>query len=145
MTITPLLPRTPYMAVLTASLRTSMDATSCGLSQLSVPFGPGVIGTPSTTNRGSLLSEKDDWPRICIEMPPPGARVTRTPATRPAISCSSGTVGCRAISSAVTVEGEGGGGAGFAAPWAQPRMATMPTGDRTRAEYQIMGPPFVTM
>src|SRR5438477_125764 len=87
------------------------------------------------------------------ETPPPGARVTVTPATRPASICSTDMAGCRAISSDVTVEGENGGGTAPSSaapspaprPWAHPRMspATRPMGGRTRVGYQVMGPPLL--
>src|SRR2546430_6155771 len=87
------------------------------------------------------------------EMPPPGARVTVTPATRPASICSTDMAGCRAISSDVTVEGDGGGTTAPSSaalspaprPWAHPRMspATMPMGGRTRVGCQVMGPPLL--
>src|SRR5205809_45314 len=87
------------------------------------------------------------------EMPPPGARVTVTPATRPASICSTDMAGCRAISSDVTVEGDGGGTTAPSSaalspaprPWAHPAMspATMPMGGRTRVGYQVMGPPLL--
>src|SRR5437762_816847 len=87
------------------------------------------------------------------EMPPPGARVTVTPATRPASICSTDMAGCRAISSDVTVEGENGGGTAPSSaapspaprPWAHLRMspATRPMGGRTRVGYQVMGPPLL--
>lgn len=41
MTMTPLTPRTPYIAVPVASLTTSIDAMSNGEMPESAPFGPG--------------------------------------------------------------------------------------------------------
>ena len=81
-------------------------------------------------------------------MPPPGARVTLTPAIRPASSCSSDMPGCRVISSDVTVEEEAGTGAGVWAasrcPWAHAAMvATSTAAGKTRDGYEVMGPPLI--
>src|SRR5437762_358361 len=86
-------------------------------------------------------------------MPRAGASVTAAPATRPASICATDMAGCRATSSDVTVEGDGGGGTAPSSaalspaprPWAHPRMspATMPMGGRTRVGYQVMGPPLL--
>ncbi len=66
---------------------------SAGLSQVSPT--PGVVsnGIPSTTYSGSLLPMKVDGPRIRMEKPPAGVRITCTPAKRPAISCSTCSTG----------------------------------------------------
>lgn len=67
MTITPLAPRTPYMAVCEGSFKTLTDAMSLGLIELILP----LRGTPSTTYKG-LLAFMEPMPRMRTIAPPPG-------------------------------------------------------------------------
>src|SRR6185369_3738385 len=84
MRITPLAPRLPYIVVLTASFKTSIDAMSEGLIPDKLPPGPGVIGTPSMTYKGSLSALKLFAPRMRTVRDPSAVRPSTTPATRSA-------------------------------------------------------------
>src|SRR5512138_1326241 len=84
MTITPFAPRAPYIVVLTASLRTSMEAMSYGLTPDKAPPGPGVIGTPSMTYKGSLSAAHPFAPRMRTVSVPSAVRPSWTPETRSA-------------------------------------------------------------
>ncbi len=100
-TMTPLAPRTPYMAVSVGSVNTWMLAMSYGLMPNNAPFGPGRTAIPSMTYRGSLLPRMVLVPRIRILMLAPD-RSTHTPGNRRMRCSSMGSPGLRSISSAVT-------------------------------------------
>src|SRR5438874_13683869 len=125
MTITPLAPRTPYIAVSAGSFSTWIDAMSCGLMPLSAPPAAASTGTPSITYSGSLLPCNDVTPRMRTEMPPSDVRDTITPGKRPISNCSIDRPGDRAISSPVTADrgrvAEGGAGGGWRWPDAHVR------------------------
>src|ERR1051326_4873465 len=61
----------PYIAVSAGSFSTLMDSISSGEKPERLPFGPGWIATPSTTESGSLPP--------ALPQPPP----RRAPARRP--------------------------------------------------------------
>lgn len=82
MMITPLAPRIPYSVKLAASFNTSMEAMSLGLIPVSALWGPGSIGIPSMTYRGSLLALIDEPPLMRIASCPSGVRPTQTPGKR---------------------------------------------------------------
>src|SRR6478735_1980776 len=104
MRITPLAPRDPYIVRLAGSFSTLMDSMSYGEIPDKLPFGPGVIGTPSTTYRGSLFPLNDDTPRTRTEMPPSDVRATVTPEMRPSRICSIGWPGTSATAFESTVD-----------------------------------------
>src|SRR5947207_2052960 len=151
MTITPLAPRTPYIAVSAGSFSTWIDAMSCGLMPLSAPPAAASTGTPSITYSGSLLPCNDVTPRMRTEMPPSDVRDTITPGKRSISNCSIGRPGALAISSEVTVEFgpdvEGGAGEGGGASeadvfrWAQAELSPMRmlTGNSARIENEVIG------
>lgn len=117
MTMTPLTPRTPYIAVPVTSLTTWMDAMSYGEIPDSAPFGPGVIAIPSRTYSGSPLPLTLEVPRMRTAMPPSDERETQTPGYLAASWSSIDTVGDRSMSSAVTVVvGAGFGDIGSTSP-----------------------------
>ena len=100
-TITPFRARDPYSADAAAPLRMLMFSMSSGFRScarlptsappvtisVSVPANEEFeIGTPSTTNSGSLALAMEFTPRITILLDPPTVPdccVTRTPATLP--------------------------------------------------------------
>lgn len=117
MTMTPLTPRTPYIAVPVASFTTWIDSMSYGEMPLKAPFAPGVIAIPSITYKGALLLLRLEVPLMRTAIPPSDERVTQTPGYFAASWSSTETVGERAISSAVTVvEGAGFGDIGSTSP-----------------------------
>src|SRR5689334_14255453 len=104
MTITPLAPRTPYIAVPAGSCTISIDAISCGLMALRLAPCSMSIGTSSTIHRGWLFDIKELTPRIRMERPPSDLSVTVTPGKRSLKSCASDRPGARSISSDVITE-----------------------------------------
>src|SRR5690625_2018151 len=91
MRITPFAARAPYMAA-EASLRTEMEATSFELMYCQSE----LLGTPSTTTKGSLLPVVSN-PRICTEgLFLPGSPVdckAVVPGSRPCNELAKFTVG----------------------------------------------------
>src|SRR6058998_563836 len=104
MTITPLAPRTPYIAVPAGSCTTSIDAISRGLMALRLAPCAMSTGTSSTIHRGWLFDMKELTPRIRTERPPSAVSVTDTPGKRSLKSCASERPGARSISSDVMTE-----------------------------------------
>src|SRR5947208_10092712 len=70
MTITPLAPRTPYIAVPAGSCTTSIDAISRGLMDLRLAPCAMSTGTSSTIHRGWLFDMKELTPWMRTERPP---------------------------------------------------------------------------
>ncbi len=150
MTMTPLTPRTPYIAVPVASLTTWMDSMSYGEIPDKAPFAPGVIAIPSITYKGALLLLTLDVPLMRTAIPPSDERVTQTPGYLAASWSSIETLGERAISSAVTVvAGAGFGDIGSTSPTgavldgAGAQASTSPitglSGTRERTNDSIIG------
>src|SRR5881628_1936358 len=143
MTMTPLAPRSPYIAVSVGSFSTWIDAMSFGLMPVRLPPGPGSIGMPSITYSGWLLPVNDEPPRMRTAMPPSGARVTSTPGNRPSKIFSMGWPGLRSMSSEVTVRAPGGLVGFVLLEWAQPQSNAIArtTDGRARDENEVMGVP----
>ena len=95
MTMTPLAPRTPYIAVAAASFNTSIDSMSLGTIPLRLPLGPVSIDMPSITNSGTLRPVTDVAPLMRMTSPPSGERDTQTPGNLEASSSSIETLGVR--------------------------------------------------
>src|SRR5438552_6842709 len=89
MTITPLAPRTPYIAVPAGSCTTSIDAISRGLMDLRLAPCAMSTGTSSTIHRGWLFDMKELTPWMRTERPPSAISVTVTPGKRSLKSCAS--------------------------------------------------------
>src|SRR6266536_75062 len=146
MTMTPLAPRTPYIAVSAGSFSTWIDSMSSGLTPVRYPLGPGSIATPSSTYNGVLLLLMDEPPRMRTANPPPGARITVTPGKRSASTSSIDCPGALAISSAVTValgaavRGGGGAAAADVLRWWQAELTPLrkPTSTSVRHENAVI-------
>src|SRR5437763_29577 len=104
MTITPLAPRTPYIAVPAGSCTTSIDAISRGLMDLRLAPCAMSTGTSSTIHRGWLFDMKELTPWMRTERPPSAISVTVTPGKRSLKSCASERPGARSISSDASTE-----------------------------------------
>src|SRR5439155_3188732 len=104
MTITPLAPRTPYIAMPAGSCTTSIDAISCGLMDLRLAPCAMSTGTSSTIHRGWLFDMKELTPRMRTVRPPSAVSVTVTPGKRSLKSCASDRPGARSMSSDVITE-----------------------------------------
>src|SRR5207249_10464897 len=104
MTITPLAPRTPYIAMPAGSCTTSIDAISCGLMDLRLAPCAMSTGTSSTIHRGWLFDMKELTPRMRTVRPPSAVSVTVTPGKRSLKSCASDRPGARSMSSDVIIE-----------------------------------------
>lgn len=118
MTMTPLAPRIPYIAVPVASFTTWIEAMSYGEMPDKAPFGPGSIAMPSITYSG-IWPPLGGAPRSLTEIPPSGDLETHTPGYFAASWSSIDMVGLRLKSSAVTAVPDEGGAIG----------STSPTGD----------------
>src|SRR5690348_3298263 len=101
MTITPLAPRTPYIAVPAGSCTTSIDAISCGLMALRLAPCSRSTGTSSTIHKGWLFDMKELTPWMRMDRPPSALSVTVTPGKRSLKSCAIDRPGARSISSDV--------------------------------------------
>ena len=101
MIMTPFAPAAPYIAVLDAPLRTSIDAMSLGLSSSYEPSMPSIM------NSGLLSPFIERTPRRFMFTPEPASPldlVMSRPATCPCIASMTLLVGMRTMSSAFTDE-----------------------------------------